>query len=172
MANFVLGEDRILFLKINGSYLPVGCLTENSMEESAEMLNTTTRDNKGWVTSLPTEQNYSISFSGLQLNSTFVGGNFNVASYDKLKLAKRNKTRLEWKIQGTVFPVVDYGECYIQSLSEANTVGEFMSFSGVLQGFGEPLVTELGTTILNSGDPNELIATDDTGLELLRVSKF
>ena len=155
--DFINGEDRILFIKINANWLPIGCLTDNSMQESVEMIDTTTRDNAGWSTSTPLVQSYSISFSGLQLNSTVVGGNFNIASYDKLKQLKRDRILLDWKIQGVVYPVVDYGKFYINELSEANIVGEFMSFSGTATGFGKPLTTQLGMTVLNNGDPNAII---------------
>lgn len=155
--DFTNGQDRILFLKINGNWLPIGCLTDNSMDESAEFLDTTTRDNQGWTTSRPIMQSYSIGFNGLQMNTTVSGGNFNVASYDKLKQLKRDKILLDWKIQGTIYPIVDYGKAYINSLSEANAVDELMSFSGSMTGFGKPLMAELGTTVLNSGDPNEVI---------------
>jgi hypothetical protein len=110
--DFVNGEDRILYVKINGAYLPIGCLTDNSFEESVEFLNTTTRDNGGWNTSRPLNQQYSIPFNGVQVNSTLAGGNFNVASYDKLKQLKRNRQLIDWKIQGTVYPIVDYGKGY------------------------------------------------------------
>src|SRR5678809_1317264 len=106
-------SDRIIFIKLNGNWLPIGCLTDNSMDESAEMMDTTTRDNKGWVTSRPVLQSYTISFNGLQMNTTVAGGNFNAASYDKLKQLKRDKMLLNWKIEGTVYPIVDYGQCYI-----------------------------------------------------------
>jgi len=134
---FYKGEDRILYIKILGTYLPIACLTENPFSENSDFIDTTTRDNAGWKTSRPTLQGYSISFSGLQVNSTITGGNFEVASYDKLKDLKRNKTILDWKIQGN-FPVVDFGKCYINELSEANAVGEFLTFSGSLVGFGKP----------------------------------
>lgn len=170
--DFVNGEDRILFIKYNGIYLPIGCLTGNTIDETTDMIDTTTRDNQGWSTSVPLLQSYSIGFSGIQVNSTVVGGNFNVASYDKLTVIKRDKIRVEWKIQGSIFPVVDYGEGYITDLGSAENVGEFMSFSGSITGFGKPLKTTLGTVLLNNGDPNVVIQTDDTGLELLRTTKF
>lgn len=170
--DFVNGEDRILYVKINGVYLPVGCLTGNNIDETTEMIDTTTRDNNGWSTSAPNLQSYNVSFSGIQVNSTVIGGNFNVASYDKLKTIKRNKIRIEWKVQGKIFPIVDYGEGYISDLSEANNVGEFMSFSGNIIGFGKPLTAALGSVLLNNGNPNVVIQTDETGTELLRVSKF
>ena len=170
--DFVNGEDRILFIKYNGVYLPIGCLTGNTIDETTEIIDTTTIDNQGWSTSVPLLQSYSIGFSGIQVNSTVVGGNFNVASYDKLTVIKRDKIRVEWKIQGSKFPVVDYGEGYITDLGSAENVGEFMSFSGSIIGFGKPLKTTLGTVLLNNGDPNVVIQTDDTGLELLRTTKF
>ena len=159
--DFYNGSDRILFIKINGNYLPIGCLTDNSFDETSEFLDTTTRDSQGWTTSRPVMQSYSIGFNGLQMNTTISGGNFNVASYDKLKQLKRDKLLLDWKIQGTSYPVVDYGQGYIGSLSETNVIDEFMSFSGGITGFGQPLMVQKGSTILNSGNPDEWINTGD-----------
>ena len=154
---FTLGEDRILYIKVDGNYLPIGCLTANSIEESSEFIDTTTRDNGGWSTSRPVVQNYNISFSGLQVNTTIAGGDFTIASYDKLRDFKRNKILLDWKLQGTLYPVVDFGKFYIQSLSDTENVGEFLSFSGTAVGFGPPLSQPLADTLLNNGDPTVLI---------------
>lgn len=166
-----LGEDRILYFKVNGSWLPVGCLTGNSFSESAEMMDTTTRDNQGWTTSRPLVQSYEISFEGLEINSTVAGGNFSTVSYDKIKLLKRDKILLNWKIQGTVYPIVDYGKCYVTALSDTNPVGEFVSFTGSATGFGKPLVTTLGTTVLNNGDPNVIVNSGDPNV-LIRTNEI
>lgn len=166
---YYLGEDRILFIKVNGSWMPIGCLTNNSFSESSEMMDTTTRDNQGWSTSMPLVQSYEITFEGLELNTTMNGGNFNVASYDKLKLLKRDKILLDWKIQGTLYPIVDYGKCFITAISDANPTGEFISFQGSATGFGKPLVTTLGTTVLNNGDPDIVINNGDPNI-LLRTN--
>lgn len=169
---FFNGDDRVLYINILGKYLPIGCLSSNSMSETAMMMPTTTKENNGWESAIPTTQGYTISFSGIQVNSTLVGGSFNVASYDKIKLMKRDRTRIEWKIEGAKFPTVDYGSGYFSEIGEANTVGEFMTFNGSIQGFGKPLVTSKGTVVLNNGNPDIAIATDNTGTEVLRVSKF
>jgi hypothetical protein len=155
--DFTLGEDRLMFIKINGIFLPIGCLTSNSIEEQSEFIDTTTRDNEGWSTSRPLNQSYTLNFSGLQVNTTIAGGNFTIASYDKLRDLKRSKSLIEWKLQGTKYPVVDFGKCYIQSLSDTENVGEFLAFSGTAVGFGKPLSQSLGEVILNSGNPTELI---------------
>ena len=165
---FTLGEDRLMFIKVNGVFLPIGCLTANSIEESSEFINTTTRDNGGWTTSRPTTQSYTLNFSGLQVNSTLAGGNFGIASYDKLREFKRARVLLEWKLQGTKYPIVDFGKCYIQSLSDSENIGEFLSFSGSAVGFGSPQYQSLGQTLLNDGDPNVIINNGD-GNVLLRI---
>lgn len=165
------GDSRILFLKLLGAWLPIACLTDNPFSETAEFMNTTTRDNGGWDTSMPIKQNYNISFSGLQVNSSVAGGTFTVISYDKLKQLKRNKTRLDWKIEGN-FPVVDYGKCYIQELSEATPVDDFLTFTGTLLGFGIPLMTTKGTDVLNSGNPNELVVTDPTETQIINTKQL
>ena len=165
--DFINGEDRILFIKINANWLPIGCLTDNSMQESVEMIDTTTRDNAGWSTSTPLVQSYSISFNGLQLNSTVVGGNFNIASYDKLKQLKRNRQLIDWKIQGTVYPIVDYGKGYIGSISEANAVGEFMTFTGSITGYGQPLMASTNLVVLNNGDPTVIVNNGNNNVIIL-----
>lgn len=164
------GEDRILYIKYLGTWLPVGCLTGNSISESAEMLPTTTRDNDGWATSRPTTQTYTVSFEGIQINTTVAGGTFTVASYDRLKILKRNRQLLDWKIQGTIFPVVDYGKGYISEISESAQVGEFMTFSGSLMGYGIPLTTTLGEFVLNDGDPDVILTTNEDANFIIRTS--
>jgi len=166
--NYVNGEDRILFIKINGVYMPIGCLTSNGIEESTETLETTTRENEGWKTDKALVQSYSIPFSGLQINTTVAGGVFNIASYDRIKMLKRQKILLDWKIQGTIYPIVDYGKGTIIDLSSTEAVGEFMSFSGTILGFGKPLVQDLGGVVLNNGDPNILLNTGDVN-EIIKV---
>jgi hypothetical protein len=169
--DYFKGEDRILYVKVNGNWLPVGCLTDNSMDESSEMMDTTTRDNQGWATSRPILQSYSLAFSGLQLNTTVSGGNFNAASYDKLQQLKRDKILLDWKVQGSVYPIVNYGKCHITAISDANPAGDFVSFSGSMTGFGKPLTQSLGTTVLNNGDPNVII-NDGNPNVILRVNEL
>lgn len=169
--DFYKGESRILYLKLLGAWLPVACLTDNPFSETSEFIDTTTRDNGGWSTSRPNMQSYNISFNGLQINSSVAGGTFTVISYDKLKQLKRNRTLLDWKIEGT-FPVVDYGKCYIQELSEASPVDEFLTFSGSLVGFGLPKITTKGTDVLNSGNPDELLVTDTTATQIINVKQL
>ena len=169
--DFYKGQDRILFIKVLGNYLPIACLQDNPFSETSEFIDTTTRDNAGWATSRPNMQSYTISFSGLQVVTSVTGGNFSVVSYDKLKQLKRSRALLDWKIEGD-FPIVDYGKCYISELSEASPVDEFLSFSGSLIGFGIPLTTTKGTDVLNSGNPLEVVVTDLTATQIIRTKQL
>jgi len=132
------GEERILYLKINGEFLPIGCISDNSFSESAEAFETTTRGAASWKTDKILSQSYSITFSGIQILTKFF--NTNLLSYDTLKDLKRRRQLVEWKIEGANFPVVDSGFCYITDISESAVVNELLTFSGTLTGFGEPRI--------------------------------
>jgi len=80
---FINGTLKVLYIKRDADneagyeYLPIGCLTDNSFSESADMLDTTVRTNtNGWTSSIPVGQSYSIDFGGLitaeSLSSTFI----------------------------------------------------------------------------------------------------
>ena len=163
------GSDRILYVKNLGNWLPVGCLTSNSLSESSEMMPTTTRDNDGWATSRPAMQNYTVGFEGIQLNTVVAGGIFTVASYDRLKLLKRDKILLDWKIEGALFPTVDYGKGYINEISEASVVDEFLTFSGSMTGYGKPLTKTKGEFVLSDGDPLVILTTDESATLIIRT---
>tara|TARA_R110000822_G_scaffold9163_2_gene35793 strand:- start:2050 stop:2511 length:462 start_codon:yes stop_codon:yes gene_type:complete len=132
------GSYSVLYVKWQGNFLPIGCLTSDSFSEESEMLDTTTRDNGGWKTSRPTSQNYNISFDGLVQNTNFIGGDFNKISLDRLTVLKRSRTLIEWKTQDNNFVFVDSGFGYITSLSDLSNVNEFISFTCEIEGFVSP----------------------------------
>ena len=162
---FINGENRILYIKWEGQYLPIGCLTGDSFSESSEMLNTTTRDNAGWSTSVPTTQNYNLSFEGLVINTNFNGGDFTKVSYDRLRELKRSRTLIEWKSKDTDNIFVDSGKGYITELSDSSSIDEFISFNASIVGYGKPeSTTEISFTlqdgnsnIVQDGNNNEII---------------
>ncbi len=135
MNDFINGTYKVLSIKQDDVYLPIGCLTENSFEESVDMLDTTTRDNSnGWKTSRPVGQQYSISFSGLVTAESLIGG---VVTYNDLRNIKRGRQLIEWKVEADV-GATEYGGGYINNLSDTAAIDEFVSFSGSIVGFGEP----------------------------------
>ena len=132
----LLGRDQILYIRISVAdpWTPIGCLTTDGFNESAEMLDTTTRDNKGWSTSVPGRQSYNITFSGVQIKTTTTP-----FSYDFLTLFKRNKVRLYWKREIASQGLEQVGQGYIVSLSETADVGDYLSFDGEMVGYGLPV---------------------------------
>ena len=146
--SFIVGTFRILYLKVGDDWIPIGCLTDNSFTESSNMLGTTTRDNAGWETSIPTNQNYSISFSGV-LTDEFTSDS--IVTYYDLKTLKRERTRIEWKVDDQLGHF-EIGEGYISDLGDANTVDEFVTFNGIILGFGIIGTTDVGRLLLETGD--------------------
>tara|TARA_R110000772_G_scaffold244464_1_gene357576 strand:+ start:1628 stop:2125 length:498 start_codon:yes stop_codon:yes gene_type:complete len=151
---FINGENRILYIKWQGQYLPIGCLTGDSFSESSEMLNTTTRDNAGWSTSVPTTQNYNISFEGLVINTNFAQGDSTKISYDRLRELKRNRTLIEWKSKDTHNIFVDTGKGYITELSDSSSIDEFIGFNASIIGYGAPTSSTLMGASLDDGYNN------------------
>ena len=153
---FINGTYRILYIKWEDDFLPIGCLTSDSFEESSETIDTTTRDNAGWTTSVPTNQSYSISFEGLIINTNFNAGDFTKISYDRLRVLKRSRTLIEWKTQDTNLVFVDSGYGYITDLSDSANIDEFISFSATIQGFGAPNSTTAQVLDITDGQGNNI----------------
>ena len=142
------GTYSIFYVKWGGSFLPIGALTSDSFSEDVEMLDTTTRDNKGWKTSIPTSQRYNISFEGLIENTNFNGGDPTKLSLDRLIVLKRNRVLIEWETRDNNFVFVDYGFGYITSLSKSSSVDEFISFTCEIDGFVSPVSNSSGDDYL------------------------
>lgn len=133
--DFTNGTEKILSIKIGGFYYPIGCLNNNSFTESVSMLSTTTRDNEnGWETSIPIKQKYSIRFSGLIPQ----GINNSIISYKEIQNIKRSRELVNWRIKLNDDDGFDYGKGYITRLGDSSRIDSFLSFTGTLQGYGEP----------------------------------
>jgi hypothetical protein len=144
--SFKKGDVRILSIRVEGEYVPVGCLTSNNLEESVETLPTSTRASGGWRTSVPTTQEYSIPFEGVQEHDDIT-----ILNYTDLKQLKRNRTRIEWQIDGGGLNI-DTGYGYITNINESNQTGEFLLFSGTIQGYGEPTLVLLNGDLWQDGN--------------------
>lgn len=153
---FIKGTDRIVYIKWEDEFLPIGCLTSDSFDEDVEMLPTTTRDNNGWRTDVPTNQGYSISIDGLLINTNFNGGDFSKVSYDRLRVLKRSRTLIDWKIQDINLTFVDSGKGYITNLSDSASIDEFITFNATILGYGEPTSTTGQVFELQDGNDNIL----------------
>ena len=121
------GSYSILYIKWEGSFLPIGCLTSDSFNESVEMIDV-----------MRTNQSYNISFDGLVKNTNSVGGDATKISLDRLRILKRAGTLIEWKTQDSNSIFINNGFGYITSLSKDTSTDEFITFSATIEGFGAP----------------------------------
>ena len=161
------GTDRLIYIKWDDEFLPIGCLISDSFNERVDMLDTTTRDNNGWKTSVPTNQSYNFSFDGLIINSNFNGGDFTKISYDRLRVLKRSRTLIEWKIQDADLTFVDSGYGYITELSDSSNIDEFISFSASIDGFGEPISVSEKVYKITDGQGNNITDGQGNNLETI-----
>ena len=166
----LLKEAKVYYtLKKNDVFFPVGCLTSSPMSETVDMIGSTTRENEGWKTSLPTNQSYSIELSGLMVKDDEDSGN-EVLSYRELRTKKRNKELIEWKRTTLGGYYVDSGKAYITAISDSDEADGFITFNASLVGYGAPIednarVYVLGnvpkTQIYTHADGKTVIQTKD-----------
>tara|TARA_R110002124_G_C8890070_1_gene509096 strand:+ start:865 stop:1326 length:462 start_codon:yes stop_codon:yes gene_type:complete len=132
------GDYNILYIKWQGQFLPIGCLTSDSFTENCDMIDSMTMNIASWRTRKPTNQSYNISFDGLVKNTNFDSGDSTKISLDRLRVLKRSGTLIEWKTQDSNLVFVDSGFGYINSLSKSSSIDEFISFNATIEGFGKP----------------------------------
>lgn len=130
------GAYNILFIDYGDGFLPIGCLTSNGISESVDVLDSTTRDSQGWKTQALTNQSYTIDISGIVINTLYDGGDSSKISYDRLKLIKRNRQIISWKIENSINTFIEFGKAQITQISSESNIDEFISFSASLVGYG------------------------------------
>lgn len=140
------GINEILFLHDGTAYLPIGCLTSNSVSKTVE-----TQD--GTITKCDSspEPTYGRKSYEVSFDAVAVENNSTKASYTKasqiMDSAFDNKTSTYWKIVSTGDTVVtQYGKGILTTLEkEAPAEGE-VTFSGTIVGIGNISSTDLATT--------------------------
>lgn len=132
--NGIKGQESIFYVKMGGVWYPLSCEVNSNISETAEMIETTTRDNEdGWKTSLPTKQSYTISFSGMTVAEIANS----VLSYWTLVHWKRSRMIVEWKHEISSIGAVTSGRAYISSIEQTNVVDEMIMFNITFEGFGK-----------------------------------
>lgn len=126
----IKGNDRIVFIKQGNDFQPIACLTNNGFSENINMFQTTTRASGGWETSLPDNQNYNISFTGINQISG--------VSAEILQTLKRNRIRIVWGIGSADDDIEEQGQGYITDISIDDEVNQDSVFSGTILGYGKP----------------------------------
>lgn len=146
---YVQGKESILYLKYNAIWTPISCETSNGLSETAEMIPTTTRDDKGWESSSVGVQSYSISFTG-QVTIFDFGVNL---TYFKVKEIKRDGKLIEWQ-RRTANRIIESGMCHISDLSDSFETDGIATFDATLKGVGKP-------RMIDNANPNAVIVDYD-----------
>lgn len=149
---YVQGKNSILFIKWKGLWVPISCETSNTMSESSEMIDTTTRDNGGWSTSRPNGQSYSISFSG---QTVLEMGN-SILNYWELVKLKRSRQLIEWQ-RRVNNRMIESGMAYISDISNSYETEGLANFDMTLTGFGNP-------RLIDNTDAGVIVDYDDSAL--------
>lgn len=147
----IRGEESLFYIKKNDIWIPVGCLTGSPFSEESQTIKTTTRENEGWTTEVPTNQSYSIELSGLVVRDDEDSGN-GLISYRELVGMKRNRKLIEWKREVESGYNIDSGRAYIVNISDTDTVDEMISFTATLRGYGKPEESNRRIYILGDGE--------------------
>ncbi len=121
----------------NGEYLPCACLTSSPINETVDMIGTTTRENEGYKTSEPTNHSYTIELAGLMVMDDSDSGN-NVVSFRQLRAMHRNNELIQWKKETLDGYYIDSGRAYITNISDSDEADGFITFQATLQGYGKP----------------------------------
>lgn len=148
------GSEIILYIldfenDPEGELKPLVCLTSHSFEESTEVKETTTRQNNGWRSYLGSNQESSISFSGIVDKKI---EDFRFAYFD-LKRIKRTREIYTFVIASTDGVYKETIKGIITSLLDNAEVSDFFTFEGTIKGVGEPLF-ELNPIIETPFDTN------------------
>lgn len=156
----IRGKESMFYIKKNDVFFPVGCLTSSPISEDVEMIDTTTRENEGWRTSLPTNQGYTIELSGLMVQDDEDSGN-EILSYRELRAMKRNKELIEWKRETLNGYYIDSGKAYITAISDSDEADGFITFSASLIGYGKPDTSNARIYILGDDDKSIYVHPDN-----------
>lgn len=134
---YVQGKNSILYIKWRGIWVPISCEVSSGISESSDMIDTTTRDNKGWTTSRPNTQSYSISFTG---HTVLEPGDL-ILNYFNLVILKRDRTLIEWqrRIENRM---TESGMAYISDIGNTYETEGIATFEMTLTGFGKPEMTD------------------------------
>lgn len=90
------------------------------------------------------------------MNTLYAKGDFTKISYDRLTELKRDRKLINWKTQDDELQFINSGQGYIVELSKEANVGEFISFSANISGYGAPSSTTGKLYNLEDGNGNEI----------------
>jgi len=133
--SFIKGDGLILSIHDGAGYLPVACLTSNSLSTTRAVIETQTKCDPGQTIKRAGNFDYSISADGLYIDTGVDDTKF---SHDRLLALQMAGANVTWSIStGLVTNTFYYGTAAITDLNlDAPTGQENSTFSCTLSGSG------------------------------------
>jgi len=153
--------DTDLIDELPSTYVLRGATLEDTIDNIIENLNIYnvnanveySRNGTSLVATLVNEGTYTITLFQLIDTTTFEDvGDFDLTfdsvpnpnpliSYDRLRIMKRNRELITWRIMSSspVPAYIDEGQGYISSISDVSGVNQDATFSGSIIGYGVPI---------------------------------
>jgi len=133
--SFIKGDGLILSIHDGAGYLPVACLTSNSLSTTRAVIETQTKCDPGQTIKRAGNFDYSISADGLYIDTGVDDTKF---SHDRLLALQMAGANVTWSIStGLVTNTFYYGTAAISDLNlDAPTGQENSTFSCTLSGSG------------------------------------
>ena len=129
----IQGDVLTLSVWDTSAYRPIACVTSNSLNSSAEIIETQTKCDPGVVGKEYGAVNKSIDVEGEYIDTTSVGGETALASHDWLEAKQDAKEKVVVKIDTGLADVPSkYGTAIISDLSLTGPAGEVATFSATL----------------------------------------
>lgn len=142
MPNFINGDLAILSIRRAGQMVPIACLTSNGLAEALTFNEVQTKCDPGVIITTPNAYSYTVPLEGVLTDTTSVGGDTALASWDYLRTLMRTKTQVEWQIViGDPAFITDGGFGYFENLEMTAPVGENITFTGTIRGTGDITTT-------------------------------
>lgn len=126
MFNYVQGNDVLLYIRTAEGFKAVSCLIDNPLQESTEVIETTSRGSGRFRSYIGGVQDYTISFTAHMVNE------LGLVSYEHIKQLKRNIIIFDWRLMATDGVIAETGTSFISSLSLNSSVNSLVEFSATL----------------------------------------
>jgi hypothetical protein len=148
MSDFIKGDLIILYVWDDiSAYLPIACLTSNSLSQTRNIIEAQTKCEPGQVVKGSGSLNNEITFEGNYIDTTSAGAEVTKASHDKIMLLINAGSIVTWKMDtGLTDTVAYYGEGLFSDLEMTAPAGdEFVTFSGTLSVSGAIVTVDPNT---------------------------
>ena len=145
MSTFIKGEALILDVWDGSAYLPVACLTSNSLTRTRNIIEAQTKCAPGIIEKQSGTQSHDIALEGLYINTTdAAGGDLTKLSHDALMLIFDTGDIDTWRMSTALTDTpFYYGTGIFSDLALDTPAGdEFASFSATISGIGAPVTVD------------------------------